>query len=403
MRTIGRLAALLLTLIAAPLFMLAGCNLAIEATLLEPDTYRRLLENDQIFEDFLPVALPIILEEADVETLDDNPSAGAPAPPDFSPVASPQPIDLRAVTEALPPDVWREVVTTLVPPDWLRARAEQLIRVLTGTFSGNFSVLDEPVDFDDIRRLWQGEEASDVARLIVTNAPNCTRTQQDELRRFIARGTGTLPICNPATIVSRNQSIEAIETWLKTVADDLPTQDATVSSVFDIQREDVEVINLLIEIDRSGLLLLFLCPLSLVSLIVVLAVRSLKGFGSWLAGTSLLTGVLLLILIFSIQLILLNGLGELLNTENEVEAFFSRVLSDFLVTTTNESTGILFIIAILFFIIGFVMLVVAFFAPAPESDASYVLVTEDGQIISTATRRRLSQAQIDQNTPTNSQ
>lgn len=388
MRIIGRITALLLALLAIPMLTMASCNLAIERTLLAEETYRGLLDDDAIFEDFLSVVLPALMEVAEEN------QASLPPPPDhFNPENADNLIQLQDITSALNPEARREVVSILVPSEWLQARTQQVFGIITGIMSENFTVLEETIDFDEIRRRWTGTEAADAAQIIVEQAMPCTRTQLDQLRSLLSDGEGTLPICNPNDAELSEQSQQLIQDWLGVVASQLPEEAPTVAEFFDIKTDDIRALSLLIELDRQGLILLFLAPAALLALIVIFTVRSLKGLGAWFGSISLTTGVIIFAVIFALQVLLLNSLSQLLRPTNEVERFLSRVGSEFLVSAFGQSSNTLIWQAGIYLALGFVLLLIAFFSRKPHNpmDNSYVLVTEDGQIISTATQKRVNE------------
>ena len=65
-----------------------------------------------------------------------------------------------------------------------------------------------------------------------------------------------------------------------------------------IPEEIAEVIYNFFQLNSQLSLLLFLCPLSLIGLLILFAVRNLKGFGRWLGWTFIISGILTLFLIF---------------------------------------------------------------------------------------------------------
>lgn len=388
MRILGQIVSFLLAAVAVPLFVLASCNYAIEQTLLSPDTYRAALDDEQIFEDILPVALTIIVEESQRPT---NRPSGAPPPPDSDDL----PVQVRDVIEAIDTEALREVTNILVPPDWLQARSEQIFEIGTGLLAGEAAILDEPVSFDEIKNRWSGTQAEEAASLIVASAPECTRTQADELRRYLEDGEGQFPICNPAASNLSNQIEGAIVSWLGAVATELPEGETTVEELFQLERDNVRTVALFVELDRQSLLITLLCPLALLSLIITIAIRSLSDFGRWIGGVAVASGIFIALLLILLQAATSGIVGALVSAETEIEQFFAGLLTELLLGAVREANSIFLVHSAIFLGMGFALLALVWVMRRDNEgdDLVYItedgqIMTEDGQIISTATQRR---------------
>lgn len=385
MRLIGQIFSFVLAGITVPLFVLASCNYAVEQTLLSPNTYQAVLDDEQIFEDIIPVALNVIVEESERPVS----PPGAPPRPDVDDI----PLQLRDITEALTPTDLRDMTSILIPPEWLQARSQQLFEVGTGLLTGDYDTLEDPVDFTVIRERWSGDEAVEAASLIIDAAPSCTRTQTDDLRRFFAQGNGKLPICSP-TLPAIEEQIEAeIVAWLNSVAEELPAEEITVQELFELDRDTIRSIAIFVELDRQGLWLTLLCPLALLSLIVTLAIRSLPDFGRWMGGIGVAVGGFLVLLLIVIQILTSALVRELVTTESQVESFVAGIFSDLLIGAVREANSIFFIHAAIFVAIGFAMLTMNWLITRDDNDdvvwitADGQIMNGDGQVISTVTQK----------------
>lgn len=379
MRIAGIIFSAIFALLAVPLFTMAACNLAIEASFLNRSTYDDVLQDTVIFEDVLPVALPAIFSAADAEELefenrDENP------------------IQVQEVVRALEdkPEVWGEVVNLLVPPEWLQQTVTQFVDVLFAIFDGNFDAINATVDLAEVRQRFNGEEASQAANLIISEAPNCTNKQIEELNTFFSQRSGVMPICNPPDERTRERSIQLVENWFTAAASHLSEDKLSFSEFYDFSRDNARSISLFVELDRQGLILTYLCPMAFLSLIVILAVRSRQSFGRWIGITTIISGIGMLLTIFMLQVALFRMVTEALSAQSEAEQFFARLVSEILRSALAHSSTTMLIQAAIFIGIGFVLLVILGFSGGQAGNmGSSVLITEDGQIISTATQKRI--------------
>jgi hypothetical protein len=93
-------------------------------------------------------------------------------------------------------------------------------------------------------------------------------------------------------------------------------------------------------------------------------------------------------MIFGMQFAAFSLVSELLQANDEVGRFFSRLVSELLSSAFGESSSSLLAQAGLFFALGFILVVIGWFKKDGEHD-DMVFITEDGQIISTASHKRI--------------
>ncbi|MDQ7025665.1 MAG: hypothetical protein Q9P44_08910, partial [Anaerolineae bacterium] len=381
MRVIRKILGVIFTLIAVPLLILAACNAAVDSTLRAPETYANTLENDAIFEDLASVALPAIIQanNSQNQNLSDNN------------LADESPVKLNEVISALDTDVWREVTNLLVSSDWLQERTDQLVTSMLEVVNGNPDVIDEPFDLTDLRQRLVGEEAQAAATLIIENSPECTQTQTDQIRTLIATQEGHLPICNPSNASQRENSITILTFWFAELADALESDIPTVSKFLEINRDNAQVISLIFDIDRQGMLLLFLCPLALLALTITLAIRSFIGFGRWVGVAFITAGVGVLLMLAIVQIMAFNIVSEVLNAQTDLEIFLGRIISEIARSAFSKASGTMFVFMGLYIAIGFILLGLSWIITRDDdhNDGEMVLISEDGEIISTASQKRI--------------
>lgn len=391
MRLIGKIFSGILAILAVPLFTMAACNIALEATIFNRNTYDNILEDDAIFEGMLTVALPLVLTAPATEIKFEG--------RDESPVRLP---DIVRALEAKP-EVWSEVTNLLVPPEWLQDTITQLVDVLFAVIDEDIDAVDQEVDLSVVRSRFNTGEVEEAARLIISEAPACTAEEESTMQEVISDNTGTLPICNPESARLRVQSIELVEKWFGFIAQDLGNDTVTVVQMMDGDRDGARQVYLMVDLYRSGLVLTYLCPLALLALIIILSVRALKGFGRWIGGISVAVGLLLLFLIITLQVASFGILSEALTIgTNPSEQFFVRLMLALLRAAVSASSSSLLIQSGIFVMLGFFLFAIAwYFGRNRDEESSVVIITDDGEVISTATQRRVGSLAVEDEKPKN--
>lgn len=377
MRLVGRIVALTLSLLAIPLFTLAACNVAIASTLFAPQTYERVIADEMLFEDLLGLALPAL-----VEGLANNPTEDDAV------------VRLEEIIRVLDQQTWEDVTALLVPVEWLQARTEQMVLGVLRILEGDFSHLEEPFNVREVRARLVGEQATQAATLIITRAPECTPEQTARLERLL-QGEGspdaTLPICNPQDSTLRRESVRVLIAWLRSIGEMIDAESTpSLGEFFEVTEEDARALYLLVQLDRQGLTLVYLLPLALLCLIVILAVRAVKGFGCWIGGTLAVTGATLILVLLWLQASAFNLFGAIVTTNSEVERFGARIISPLLRSGLYQASTSLLLQVGVFLGVGFLLLGIAWLSRRrEETDGTMVFINQDGEVISTATNRKI--------------
>ncbi len=380
MRLFGKILSFILALLAIPLFIMAACNLAIEAAIFNRATYNAVLDDDTLFEDMLTVALPVVLTASNSEI---NLSGTTQTP-----------IRIQDIVVALEekPDSWEQVTNLLIPSNWLQVNITQLVDVIFGIVEGDLVVIEREVDLTEIRSRFRGQEAQQAATLIITESPQCTAEQLETLNLIIESREGTVPICNPQDEILQEQAINLVATWFNFIADDFGSDTIPVSQMFEITRDGARASNLILEIIfKQALVLFYLCPLGLLSIIVIFSVRSLNGFGRWIGSISVAVGVLMLLMVLGLQVFAFGAISEAFSSvTTPAEELLARISTALLRSILSESSASLLFQSGIAIGIGFIVLALAWYvARNRDEEGSVVFITEDGQIISTATQRRV--------------
>lgn len=380
MRLAGTIFSAILALIAIPLFTMAACNLALDAAIFNRATYDTVLEDDVIFEEMLTVALPLVLSAPEAEIPTEESDA---------------PVRIGDVVEALQgkPEVWSEITNLLIPPDWLQNTTTELLDVLFGLIEGDIDAIEQELDLSEIRSRFSGNAASEAATLIITEAPDCTPGQIEDLRQFLSGDGSTLPICNPEDDRLEIRAIEAIESWFAFVADEFQSDRVPISQMFDIERDGARAFSIGIDlIFNQALILFYLCPMALLSLVIIIVVKSLGGFGRWIGSVSVAVGVFILMLIFALQVFVFGTISDAVTgSSSPAEQFMARFFGAILRSAVAASSESLLFQAFVFIGAGFVLFALAWYFKRSDDDddGEMVLITEEGEIISTATQKRV--------------
>jgi hypothetical protein len=379
MRFVGKIVGILLTLVAVPLFVLAACNAAIDKTIRSPETYADTLANDAIFQDLVPVALPAIMQAASAEMGEVN-------------FLEDSPVQLQDVMETLEPEAWREVTNLLVSPAELQERTNQLLTAMLNIANGNLDAIHDEFDLTDLRQRLAGTEAQQATALILDNAPECTLTQTDRIRTLAAIGEGELPICNPADAELREVSTSTLIAWFGMMADALEADKPTVAEFLDMNRDNARAINITFELNRQGMLLVFLCPMALLALTVTLMIRSMKGLGRWVGGSLVIAGIGVLVLLIMVQVLAFSIVSSAINGNSELDVFLGRIASEMVRSAFAQASGTMFLFMGIYVAIGFVLFAITWIITRDDDDdGEMVLIGDDGAIISTASQKRIGQ------------
>jgi hypothetical protein len=367
MKIVGRTAALLLMLLIVPLFTAATCNFALYQTVRNADTYRNAFNDPMLFEDIIPLALPAVLNAARLHKEELALDLGD------------LPFNTRDVMRTLSPEAWGEATAQIITPIWLQQQVGTFVELLLRVIDGDFTMLDDPIDMSELKARLEGEPALVAARLIVEAAPPCNAEQLARLNDSTA-----LPVCLPPTPAQQEQSVSNIAQSLQALSTSLPSE-LTVGDFFGIDQQEARFIYLLALLDGHMMSLTYLCPISLLALMVFFTVRSVKSFGRWIGSSALFTSVIVILAIVFIQVVALGIIAESARAQGEIEQFVAEIVSTMLRSLFSSITTLMLVQAGIFGAVGFILVALSFLLPGAADDRSGTfLITEDGQIISTA-------------------
>jgi len=268
--------------IALPLF-----NIGLH--LFNPGVYKRALDQQGLYDRLPAIAAEQLYTQAHYAGPPLEEGGEAPDP------GSGPPSTFENLTEA----DWVQFLSTLLPPEWLKAQTESAL-------DQTFAILDstEPAPEVTISLVeWKahitGEAGVNAFVQLVRVQPPCG---QDELRKWVTEGVSELPTCKPPDDVLAAATPQIQATLNKVIAD-LPDE-AALSQVFEGGGEDesgetpppdsggtVQGPLPFLQTIRLGARLSPLIPLVLLLLVALFAVRSWRGLMRWWGIPLLLAGL----------------------------------------------------------------------------------------------------------------
>jgi len=119
---------------------------------------------------------------------------------------------------AVPAQLQQQVVTTILPADWLEKQMTNAVQAWVEWFvAGDAGAPEIQIDLRQIRDRLQGPPGLQVANEVVNAIPNCAPDQQPQL------SFGQLPACIPQ-VFDRNIIVDQVAQMLSTAAKQMPSQ-----------------------------------------------------------------------------------------------------------------------------------------------------------------------------------
>jgi hypothetical protein len=120
------------------------------------------------------------------------------------------------------------------------------------------------------------------------------------------------------------------------------------------------------------------------ALIVILVVRSLRSFGSWIGWSVILSGIGIVVALMILQITAINSLTNVVTSTSSADQFEAEMGILLAQTLLSQISGSILGEAVLFVGIGLVLLFVSWiFSSRGSSPGGSVIVLDDGRIIST--------------------
>jgi hypothetical protein len=273
--------------IALPLF-----NIGLH--LFNPGVYKRALDQQGLYDRLPAIAAEQLYTqahyagpplEAGSETQEATPE------PDGGP-----PSTFENLTQA----GWEQFLSTLLPPDWLKAQTEDALDQAFAILDSTEPAPEVTISLVEWKAHVTGEAGVNAFLQLVRVQPPCN---PDELRKWVTEGVTELPTCKPPDDVLA-AATPRIQMMLNDVVADLPDE-ADLSQAFKGEGEDESRETPPPDSDgamqgplpflrtiRLGARLGLLIPAALLLLVALFAVRSWKGLMRWWGIPLLLAGLI---------------------------------------------------------------------------------------------------------------
>lgn len=269
---LGRFLAILAAFFLIVTLPCATWMLSTGQMLLDADSYKNALANENVYADLIPALLPAIAEG------EHNPD-------------TPEALTLVSIVGNLDANDWRRIAELLVPPQWLRTQVENNLDIFIDWLNDDIPTPNLRFDTGLLRERLTGREGQQAVNLIMGSWPPCTDEQLDVLLNYDDRPDAAFPFCQPSGEYVAVMS-EALANILREQAnhlpDEFPPPDWLENNAV---RRELNNIKLGVRWAQTFVIELWILAAGLLSLIVFFTVRSLKSFGQWSGVSLLLSGI----------------------------------------------------------------------------------------------------------------
>lgn len=292
--SLGHLIAKLIALILAALFVVTAVialplfNIGLH--LFNPAVYKRALDQQNLYARLPAIAAEQLYTQAHYAGPPLEAEAEAPDP------GGGPPSTFQNLTQA----DWEQFLSTLLPPDWLKAQTEGALDQVFAILASTETTPEVTISLVEWKAHVTGEAGVNAYIQLVRVQPPCS---QAEVRKWATEGVTDLPTCKPPDDVLA-AATPRIQTMLNEVVADLPDK-ADLSQAFMGEGEDesretpppdsgraMQGPLPFLRTIRLGARLGLLIPVALLLLVALFAVRSWKEWLRWWGIPLLLAGLI---------------------------------------------------------------------------------------------------------------
>jgi hypothetical protein len=367
--------AFILALIAVLLLPMAMWVSAGISAFLNADTYKNGLAEQNIYDDIAADVLPIVARQ----------------------IPTTETSQFAQIFGALPPEVRREVTNILMPAEWLQSQVEQGLDIIFDWLNGT-AALSDPLDFSALQARLRGEEGRRAVDLILESSPPCTPQQVQAIQSLTPQSE--IPVCQPPESSSEAVYSAIIQSMVH-VADAIDERSLNVDRILGGNAsQDVGALPIVVAAARQMFLVLYLCPLALVSLIVALVARSFKGFGRWAGTMAVISAFIAILPLPVVSNSIISGVTAQItqsSQSSEVQLLQVRLATGLISSGFAQFSGPVVALALLLMVVGALLLFVpSLLARSPAPQPSFVadtptITASTGKVASTASGRRTGQ------------
>ena len=290
MRCLGKLLGLGLVITFVMVWPLSIWTYNTQRIVLDVDTYKNLFDDKDFYAELVPGVLPALLEGQD-----------QPAPP-------PGEVALLDVINNLDDHTWANIAPELVPVEWVEYEVETNLDTFLTWLEGDRDDLVLVFHTDPLRRRLADSPGELTINRIIEAMPPCDPTQEREFEAFTgSEPNAAFPYCRPNQPDLRDDLHRILDDARRNAVGDLQTDLDVIHEMEVASQEhtqDQEKVFTRPELDRfrSGvrlwrnlLALYLLVPAALLSLVVIIAIRSSKTFFRWMGWSLMISSLFALV------------------------------------------------------------------------------------------------------------
>ncbi|MCC7447435.1 MAG: hypothetical protein IT324_08475 [Anaerolineae bacterium] len=287
---------------------------------------------------------------------------------------------LNALLNNLTVEDWAQISALLLPPSWVQTQMESNITRFFDWLNGTSVTPGVQFDLKPVKRNFTADKVDSVVQIVMAKLPTCTADEENKLKAVAGETAAGVILCNPAANDVREKVVNALGSSLVNLGDKLPEQWDLVEQLRKAEPNprgrftefDLAQFRAFVQLQSRLSVLLFLIPLALLSIIVIVTVRSGKEFFRWTGWVLVLSGLITLIPV-PFYPAWLGGLAAGPGVENGFgeNGQIMMVLIGGMVTslTTALTLAVLIQVAVVI-VLGLIAVGASILLPAPPPDVS---------------------------------
>ena len=282
---------------------------------------------------------------------------------------------------------WQELADKVLPPDWLKHEVDNNISSGFDWLNGTGSLPAFRFDLSQLKeKLTDQNNVLSAVDLLISKMPPCSQSQTKQLSNLdpsVPNGMDNFQLCSPEQGDLKAQVETKVTMVITTAAAQTPAfidfqQELAKSNTSPQQTQaDFDHVRASIGLGNRLVFLLLLVPLALMSLIIILTVRSTKALFRWFGWALILSGLIMLI-----PVPFLSGLPVLSGLTNAIQQgmggnnpLFRGLFLGIIGSITNRMTSGIMIQVGIAIVVGFIALIIAVLVPAPDPALSAEIMT----------------------------
>ena len=206
--------------------------------------------------------------------------------------------ELKPMFQNLSPAEREEILTILMPPEWVDAQLDNIIYSFFNWIGNQSPVPRIAVNLVPFKEMLVNGELRHILDILIDSWPSCTTDEIEIMSQELMR-TGQIPIeiCEPPEPY-RSQVLDYAVAELGALIRGQPDKLAILDSL-DTPRPEVIELKGQLQFMRSVMMWSWFLPASLFGVIMILSIRSMREIGQWW-GIPLLIGGLLSVMVIGV-------------------------------------------------------------------------------------------------------